>query len=452
MDSLRQKIIGGVFSLSASSAMVRIFSFLTVILITRFLSIRDYGAYILFLSVAGPFGALSGLGMDELITADVARFFGEKDFARGKRLLTEFCRTRLFLIVLLLVGSLLFRDFLVKRYSIAFEQFFIYFAFLVLAQYARNVIALLFTVHEKFNLIAKINFFDVLARFLTILIFIYVLGLNLQLMIIANIVALVLVSLFFAPKAISLYRLLPSYTGAKTNLLGSVLLGHGKWQIGINLISSLMDSVSYWLVRVILSTEAVAIVSLARSMFSALASLVPFKTIMLPIIARKSSDEFFRTHLIERITKYSLIFFGIIITIGLLLVKPVTTGFFPKYLEAIPVFSVLIFRLIFNPFSFSQVPLLYAQRRQKFLFVASLIDAALVLVLAPLLMRTFGIIGLVTEGLITLFIMTSIREWYIRRNFHTKSITIRKLFFFDEYDRLLLKEFMLTLKAKLFGI
>lgn len=450
MGPLRRKIFGGVFSLSASSILVRIISFLTVIIVTHFLSVRDYGAYILFLSVVGLFGTLSGLGMDELVTADIARAFGEKDFARGKRLFFEFCRTRLFLVISLLAGSLLLKDFFVERYSVAFGEFFTYLVLIVLMQYCKNVIALLFNVHEKFNLIAKLNIIEMLGKFLVILAMVYSLGLNLQLFIIANIISLAFVAIFFAPKAISLYRELPQYHGLAPQLMPKVMAGHGKWQIGSNIVSSLMNSVTYWLIKAFLNTESVAIYSLAQSMLSFLAGLLPLKTIMLPIIARKSGDKFSIAHLMSRTTKYSLLLYFLAIVFGLLLARPVASIFLPKYLAAIPVFSVHVFRLLFNPFSFSQVPLLYARNKQKFLFFSTLLDSVIVLILAPLLMRKFGVVGLAIEGLITLFIMTSWRELYIRKKFGISSIVFKKLFFFDKYDRSLLREIVPELRNKLF--
>lgn len=449
MTTLRGKILKGTAVLTASSVVIRLISLITVILVTRHISLHDYGVYILFLSLLGPFNIFSGLGLDELITSDVARSFGEKQYSYGRRLLSDFLRTRVLILLLMAMSGWLFRDYLSTRYAIDFTQYFFFLVAYVGLQYLRNAAGMVFQITEKFSPLAWINIVEVLGKLVMVIVLVLTIGLNLQFLILSNIITTAIVVLLFVPMAIKFYRAIPQtmpYAGA---VISSVIKAHGKWQMAINIVSSLMSTITYWLLKVFLSTEAVAIFSLAQSMFSALAALVPIKTIMMPIIARYGGDEQMISHLTERVTKYSLMIFALIILSGFVLVVPMVHWFFPKYLAAISVFKILIFKLFFNAFAFTQVPFLYAHKNQRFLFGSAIFDALLVLAISPFLMQFWGVSGLVIESLMTLAIITAFREWYIRRRYGVKSITLKALFSFDKYDRVLLTE--ITQKFKNFA-
>lgn len=448
MITLREKIFKGAVALTASSIIIRLISLLTVILVTRHINLRDYGIYILFLSLLGPFNIFSGLGMDELITADVARSFGEKQYDYGRRLLSGFLRMRVFILAGMVVLGWLFRDYLSTHYAIDFAQYFIFLIAYVVLQYLRNAAGMIFQISEKFSYLAWINIVEVFGKLLIVAGVVATIGLNLQFLILANIITTLIVVLIFMPMAVKWYRVIPRIAPYEGAVILPVIKAHGKWQMAINIISSLMATVTYWLLKVFLSTEAVAIFSLAQSMFSALAALVPVKTIMMPVMARKSADERMISHLTERVTKYSLLIFMLIIISGFVLVSPMVHLFFPKYLAAIPIFKILIFKLLFNAFAFTQVPFLYVYKNQRFLFASALFDALLVLAVSPLLMQLWGVSGLVIESLLTLTIITGFREWYIRRRYAVKSISLKSLFSFDQYDRVLLKEIFTKIKMR----
>ncbi len=394
------------------------------------------------LSVTGPINSISGLGMDELIVADTAKNLGEKRFGYAKKLLLSFFKIRIIIISLLILAGWFFRTALEGRYGPAIHEYFFLVVFLVLAQYLRNSFNLVFQIHQKFTELSLLSVLEVLVRFIAIVIFWQFSILNIRTALLSYVFSAIIPAIIAIPWIIKIsfyfYRL-PQETAG---ILWPILSRHGKWQMALDVASSIIANIRYWFIKIFLNTEAVAVFSVAQSMYSAVASLLPMKAVIFPIIAEKSSDLNATRQLVARSTKYSLVFYSVLLFVSLFIAPTFINIFFPKYVVAIFIFQIMALRLPLNAFSVAQAPLLTVFKEQKYVFFLAIVNAVSVIILSPLLMIRFGLVGAVVEGLITVSLIILMREIYLRKKYGLSSINLKSFFIIDQYDKMILRKIM----------
>lgn len=442
MSFLTAKIARGTFFLSFRGALSRVISFVTVIVVTHGLSLFEYGVVTLVLSVTGPVNSISGLGMDELIIADTAKSLGDGRRGYAKKLLLSFFRVRFLIIAALVAIGWLFRKPFESRYGPAIGEYFFLLALLILAQYLRNAFSLVFQIHQKFGALSLLGIVEVAARFVAVVVFWRFSALTVHTALLSYVIAAVVPVLIAVPQVIrtlAYFREAPREPGG---VIWPILTRHGKWQMGLDIASSMISNVKYWLIKIFLSTEAVAVFSVAQSMYSAVASLLPLKSVMFPIIAEHSGDIPVMRALVQRSTKYSLIFYFGLLIFSVLIAPPFIAIFFPKYLIGILIFQLMALRLPMNAFSISQAPLLIVLKEQRYVFFLSLVNAASMLLFLPLLMATLGLPGVVIEWLITVLIVIALREIFLRRKYQLASVSLRSFFTVDKYDKMIVRRLL----------
>jgi len=449
MSSVKNKIINGTLILSIANFVMRFFSFLTIFIVVRALSVFEYGLFTLFMSLTGPVNSFSSMGMDELVLSDVSRSLGSGGYKRAKSILLHFFRIRFLILFCILLLALIFRHQVEIKYGTEVIQYFWLFVFLVLVQYLRNIYAIIFQIHEKFKNISLLNVLEVFIKFLFVVFFYYFWTLSVTTLIIAYVAGTAFSVLIFTPSIFKTIKYLLKVGHEKVDIVYQIFKHHGKWQTGLNLISGSTNTIKYWLIKVILSTEAVGILSLAQSLYSVVASVLPLKTVIFPIIAKKLNDRYLLQHILQKVTKYSLIIYGFVIIGSLSVVVPLIPYVFPKYIAAIPIFQLLSFKLLFNAFSITQSPVLFAYKDQKFLFMAGIVTLFSILILSPFLMLYFGLLGTIIESLITIFLIVFLRELYLRKKYGLQSIGLKSFFRIDDYDKYIIHYFFKKITNKL---
>lgn len=429
---------------------MRFISFLSVIFVVRALAVYEYGLFTLFMSLAGPVTVFSEMGMGELIVADVSRNLGEKNFTKAKSIMWHFFRLRFALLVFVLIVGFIFRKWLEVKYGSLVVNYFWFFVIFIFANYAKNIYCILLQIHEKFTHFSTISIVEGFIKFVFVVVFYFLGKLNIVTLIIAYIAGTIISTVIFTPYVFKTIAYLKKAPLEKGRLIYDILRQHGKWQIGYNIANSLTSTAKYWLVKAIISTEAIGILALAQNLYSVLASLTPIKTVTFPIIAKNLQNNVLLQKLVQKITKYSLILYVFMVIGGFAVISPLIPYVFPKYAAAIPIFQLLSFKLLFNTFSISQVPLLFAYREQKIAFYMIGFNLFSVLILSTILMLQFGLIGTVIEALITISIIFIIRELYLRKKYDLRTITFKSFFSIDETDLLVIRNIIENINAKIF--
>lgn len=449
-ESTKNKVIKGVTFLGISNIVMRFISFFSVFLIVRSLSVFEYGIFTLFLSLTGPLNSFVSVGgTDDLMVADVSGSLGRKDLSRAKSIMWHFFRLRFVLLVAALFGIYIFRDLVQEKYGGEIATYFWLFAALVSAQFIRNIYIIILNIYEKFSLLSYINIAEVFFRFMLVAAFFALGKLNIYFLIVAYIFGTSLSALIFTGSVAKIWKSLSGAQLASWKIVYEILKRHGKWQIIAEILSSPVNAIKYWFIKIFISVEAIGLLSLAQSLFSVLASLVPLRAVALPIVVKKAQDKPFFVKLLRKLTKYSMIVHMLIILAAQIIIAPLIPFVFPKYTLAIPIFQLLSLRLLFNSTSITQVAAFLAYQRQKFFTFTTLLVLFSALLFSPPLMLKFGIQGAVAESLISIALVTVAREIYLRKRLRVSTFGLRSMFSIDEADKLIAKEFYLKIKSYL---
>ncbi len=440
-ESTKDKVIKGVTFLGAANIVVRFISFFSVLLSVRALTVFEYGIFTLFLSLTGPMHSLVSLGgVDDLIVSDVSVSLGKRDTARAKSILTHFFRFRLLLLVIGLLAVFISRNFLQERYGEEIVRYFWLFVILVSCQFIRNIYILVFNIYEKFKLLSYANIAEVVLRFIFIAAFFIFQELNVYSLILVYILGTAFEVLLFTGPAVKIWERLRAAPLLGRELIFDIFKRYGKWQIISEIISSPVNALRYWLIKVFVSVEAIGLLGLAQSLFSVLASLVPLRAVILPIVTKKAHDKPLFTNLLQKLSKYSMAVHILLVLAAQMVFAPLIPWVFPKYALSIPLFRLLSLRLLLNSTSITHLVAIMAYHRQKFLVFSGLLVLLSVLTLSPPLMLKFGVSGSVMESLIAALIIAVFREIYLRKRVGVSTISFKSFFTIDETDRIILRE------------
>ncbi len=448
--STKDKMIRGVTFLGISNIVVRFISFFSVLLTVRALSVFEYGVVTLFLSLAGPLNSFVSIGgTDDLMVADVSGSLGRGDLGRAKSIMWHFFRLRFLLLITALLAAYIFRNLIQEKYGGEMVKYFWLFVFLVTAQFIRNIYVIILNIYEKFKLLSYINTAEVFFRFILIAIFFALDSLNIYFLIVAYIFGTATSALIFTGAVAKIWKGLSGVKLIGWKIVYEILSRHGKWQIISEILSSPANTIKYWLIKVFINVEAIGLLSLANSLFSVLASLVPLRAVAMPIVIKKAHDKPLFIRLLHKLTKYSLVVHMFIVLAAQAIVVPLIPFVFPKYILAIPLFQLLSLRLLFNSTSITQVAAFLAYKSQKFFTFTTFVALFSILFFSPPLMLRFGIQGAVMESLISVFMVTISREIYLRKKLGISTLGFKSLFTVDETDKLVFMEFYSKIKKYL---
>lgn len=438
--STLKNIVSGTSALAASNVIARAASFVSVVITTTMLSLHDYGLLTLAVALSGPILSFCNLGMDELISADVSRFLGEEKKSRAKRLLLSYFRMQWSIVPILIIVLFFAKALLVGRYGALIETSFFPLMGFVLIQLARTGIITFLTIHTRFVEIAKFQAAEPIIRCL-MMVMLWILGHVSVTTVLWGYVCAGLLSIGTVLPAVTV--LIKRYQAMSTShepILRWTLRSHGKWQGFLVIMTSITNSLRYYFINHIISTEAVAIFSVAQSMYSVVTSLLPLKTVVGPLIARRVHDDYLIRAFIAKAAKYTFLLYFLVM-VGVMIGAPVLiTFFFPKYTASIIVFEFMLLRLPFNMFSLVHGALMIAYRNQRILSIIAIFNFGMLFFVTPFFLKTFGVLGTVGESLFTVFVILVMREWYLRKYHHIAAWDARAFVTFDARDREVLDE------------
>jgi O-antigen/teichoic acid export membrane protein len=223
---------------------------------------------------------------------------------------------------------------------------------------------------------------------------------------------------------------------------------HGKWAIFEDFLANSGKNIQPFIVKNLVSTEAVAILAVAQNLYSYIVPLFPIRDVLSPVFPRVVDDPNHLVSQIKRASKYAVLS-HIIIGVFAAAISPILVKlFFPKYVLSIPLFYILLLNLPWLGFRSVLLPAFYATRAQKILFKITIFRILLTVILSIVLTYAFGIwgaaIGLMLVGV--LITKPMIRSLKIIHPLWTFSL--RDLWSFDHYDYELLRKIKNKLKNK----
>lgn len=431
-------IEGGVWS-SGSAVWIKAIGLITSLLVLRFLSVYEYGLYQLVLSVQSLLAMFFLVGLDQIILADFLRAKGEgrNEVVRG--LFAEFAIFKIstgFVLFLLsffgagFIGNLFGRD-------IGLLIRIISFYFLMVA--LERVLNILFNYNLAFKAMSLYTLTNETLKFLFLLFFIFVAGLGVSGVVLSGVSASVLTGLLFIPVALSIYRKMPGALGSPRRLIWSALVSYGKWAVGFQYMNDLQRNIRPWLIRFFLSTEAVGIYAIAENLYSQAVSLIPFGTVLTPVVSQNINDRLRIRNLVYYGAKYGTLFFLLLAIFSFFAVPWLVRLLFPQHINSIPLFYIIL--LIMPPAGLAMVftSIFYAEREQMAHFIIIILTLILTLTLGAALVSRLGIMGMAVEFTVTAYFFNIARAFYLFKTNPELRFSLSSLFRWDREDWMFIK-------------
>lgn len=418
---------------------------LSAILIISYLDAYEYGVYLLVLSFYSLVEGFFLSPLNDVIFNDINRFIGEKKEEKAKKLFNEFFIMRGTVAIILSLGVFFGAEIFANFYSqdiadmirILSPLFLIDFFYVSMRNLLQSRLYFGLTAFRPIAYkIVKIIFISLILIYST---------LSAKNVLIVHITASFLVTIVFIFPFLRVYRSwwhgVESFSGA---ILINIIKTYGKWPLFNNVIAQAPINIRPWLIKFFVNTEAVAMYSVAESIFSAVKAAFPVATLT-TLIPREISDKKRMTDILIRGTKY-LAIWGIILGVaGFFLVPPVVRVVFPHYTSSIPLFKILL--LLFPILSFRAMAsdFLVALRRQKFLFIINNLKTVISFVFPVIFLYLFGIFGMALERVAIAIVAGVLMYGYLLKKEEHPPFW-RNFFSFDTQDKIFIKKIIKELK------
>ena len=258
---------------------------------------------------------------------------------------------------------------------------------------------------------------------------------------IAHIGASFVAMIIFIPSFIKLYNPWKNITTAKDKIMLRIVRTYGKWSLFSQSLSRSTADIRLWIIKFFINTEAVAVFSVAESLYGALKGLFPTATLA-ALIPHEIHDKQRSKKILIRGTKYLFIIAMIFVAVGFFIVSPGITIVFPQYADSVPLFQVLLLALFALSFRSIGTAFLVALRRQKYLFYINTVYIILGLLLPVILLHFFGLFGMAFERVIISVVIGTLIYWRIAKK--EIKISLSKDFFtYNKDDRIFFKKLFL---------
>ncbi len=435
---------------SFQNVLLQVIWFLTSLVLLNSITVVDYSVLkLVFAAIAVP-SALYIAGIDPIVLADmgVEREFGRLGVLKG--LFRAYVIFEVLSACILWSGFILLLTAFKGHFSPLTYQYIFAASFIILSRPLQNILFQLFGLFLRFQQMTFLKLYDEGLTLLAMVYFVFYLRQGVYAAILIQVVAPLVAVTLSLPAFFILYR--KQLRGVRREKAGffARLRAHGKWSIAAAYVVNGWDALRLFFIDHFIGREAVALYSLADSLWGHLISLFPVKSILSAMLPQRTKDETTARHNLIRGFKYSFLGFTILGLLSAVTGYQFLRIFFPKYIAAFPIF--LGFLLMIPKFSFSSAlsPLLRAYKFQLAGFLAALFSLVLTVAFAYILYPRLGMKGVVAETVITNTILICLVYKAFIRKYPAFRLRMREIFSWDRYDadtiRMLVKSFLQRLK------
>lgn len=421
---------------------------INVIVILAVMAPYQYGVYKLAFSVYLVVNGLLLSGINGLVLNDVVQYRKDGMLEKAKRLMYEFFTVRITLGTISFLIIYLGSNIIAVHYSEGIALYLKIFSFLFITDALITVTDTFLKSKLDFLGSNVIPFVSELVKFVLLAYFSFVSadGLSIARLSIATVAGSAAGLLGIVVYIKLRHRVTLSLPMYETSPLLHIIKTYGKWGIAKNYVSTFVDNVRLWLVKLFISTEAVAIFSVAMSLASTIKKAIPTQSLTSLIPLHIKQPEVLKD-IYERVTKYAIWIYAVAIIGGFIFIPLILPFVFPKYISAIPYFKVFIWAAIFKAMVLNK-QVIYSLRRQSFLFSLPVIELVSTVTFGVLLIPTFGLYGTATEYFITEALIFWVMYAYLIRIQPQLRFHWARLFSFDSHDRTLIREVWLKVKNR----
>ncbi len=406
---------------------------LNALIILSALSLYEYGVLQLLLAVFGFAIGLPSLMMT-FADNDVSRFIGEGRERDAKRAFLEFyglrCVATILLAALFFFGSNIF----VPKYGSEVARFGKIIAMLLAVDVLQRLCTSLLNFRLRFAAIARRRVVQKTLQLLFLGAFVASASkVDVRVVLWSLVVGSLGMGVTMVPSAIRAYTPWRGLKAARRWILPRTFKAHGKWASAQGLLGHATEQVEPWLIKIFVSTEAVALFVVARSLIAAVTNFVPTRTLgtLLPM---RVYDSRWSRRVFLRGVKYQVAFTFLGVLAGAAVFPLAVRLFFPKYTVALPYFYALAGTAPIAAIGSLPVFFLRAMRRQKFLFFNRVLKTALSVPLMLIFLPILGLWGLVIERWVQLLVKATVLVLYLKRSAPEIALRARDLVHFGRED------------------
>ncbi len=301
-----------------------------------------------------------------------------------------------------------------NSYSVDFIKDMRVISFLFISEALFLIIKTLCVVKLKFGIIGIRGTLNKCIQFCILFYFFMQGNLGLKPLIWSIVIASTISVLLIIPSFIKVYR---QWSGIKSHseaLLFGIFTGYGSWEIIRQISNRLTFRIRPWIIKLSISTEAVAIFSIADMIISTLQDVLPAKTLQ-SLVPLWIQDKKLSIKMFSYGVKYFLIVGILTAVAGLIIIPPIINIFFEKYRESLPLFYFMVWNLPIFSSAIIVGNYLIAWKKQKFLFFHNLFRNILALSIILATVPFIGLWGLALESVLVPFIMFIVLYVYTRK-------------------------------------
>lgn len=412
------------------------FGFISAIFILRGLSVYEFGAYQLVLSlisIASSFNVIDVF--DGIVVLDMRRYFNQGKRDLSKRIFFENAFSKMGLEIIIAAVVFGAAD-LIAHYYDPNIGLYIKIASVLLISDAlltieRTFLKSVFSVsHWSFAA------FKELVRLLLVIVLVLWFQVHLTEIIIVHVIsdvvvlAGVTVFLFLKP----FRQVFAGVVAHPKSLMVEIVKSYGKLSFLRFIASKITSSATPWFIKVLVNTEGVALYTLAKGALDFLGGLIPVDSIA-ALMNLKAQDSETLAKIFSRSVKYSFWFGMVLFLGGLIFLPPVLSLLFPAYVPALPLIRAMLFVLPFFGVYKILKSAINALRELDIMMKKALNEVWVIVIGMPILLYAFGITG----SALAYLVLYAERIFYfyshLVRKHHFLKLKIIDIFSFKASDR-----------------
>jgi O-antigen/teichoic acid export membrane protein len=410
--TLWQRILQGIVALTTGTGIAMITGVVSAGLTFRYLTPDAYGRLSLFLSFYQTGNTILTLGLNGVITSEIARARGNNEWG-WLRYVTGWYT--FFVIAFSIIQFLIFWG--IGQFSTDTRMWQIMGVYLLLSA-PNNLVVLLFHSATRYRRMALLTVVRSLCRVILLATLPWwwfgdiLTGVTLTYPFL-EIVTLV-TGILTSRHLFAEYKKAASQKGTYVfNQLWELIKVQGGYAILSVPVKNIAEQFPIWFLRVFAGETAVGLYSAAQRTFSFIFSTIRnIEITLFPLVAEQMEQAPERLKAALRQSQKYTLWFGVAVALGGSLLAPwiLTLIAGEIYQKSIPLFRIIIWYLPLYAFAQSQRPLLFASGAQKWLFISYTIGAIAALITLPPAIMLMGIYGAAAGFIIYNGVVIGIRQ------------------------------------------
>lgn len=430
-----------------SSVGIRVITILYLLMVLRELTLYQYGLLELVITIPTFLSLCMLPGLSHTITADMGAEKGRGNLGNAWIILKNYTYLRWALSIIPFLILFMGAGLIERWYNEEIALMVQIIACTFLTSPLKHAVQILLRVYARFDKLALYALGEELVKLLLVAGGLYVLDLGVLAIVYAIVIAELVTTLIILPFCRSLVSELRSAPQGAYKPFYDSIAHHGKWGVSTSYLGSLGNSIRLWIIKFLLGTEAVGLFAVAYGFFQQTISLFPLHTVIAPYLFETTDEARFKK-LVGKGIKY--IFLGYaFVSLAVGCVAPLLIHYlFPQYVPSLPLFYALLVAIVPVSVAGMMTFVFIAKREQKELFVMTLRRTLSIIVLAPLCILGFGVLGIACEIVLTSALYTYERYRRAKVLLPGFSLSWRDFVFFDAEDRQWVRAILATMTAQ----